>query len=173
MKGSFEGDFRLANEEAESLMKMAFSAAFQEAICSVSNSSACSFTRPGSSQPRLATRVFNNQHAITSTFIHLNTRRPARSPNKKSLPSTHFHRTLGQCRAGLSMAGNGRGGLARVPLCAWGQSRPSLAPLTLGRSSGVGRVTVPSPLLGPVQALLAWLGLAYSVIPSPCPLLTC
>lgn len=74
-------------------MKMAFSAAFQEAICSVSNSRTRSFTRPGSSQPRLATRVFNNQHVITSTFIYLNTGRPTRLPNKKSLPSTQLQDT--------------------------------------------------------------------------------
>lgn len=74
-------------------MKMAFSAAFQEAICSVSDSSTRSSTRPASSRPRLAARVSNTQHAITSTFIYLNTGRPTRSPDKKSLPSAPSHRT--------------------------------------------------------------------------------
>lgn len=74
-------------------MKMAFSAAFQEAICSVSDSSTRSSTRPASSRPRLAARVSNTQHAITSTFIYLNTGRPTRSPDRKSLPSAPSHRT--------------------------------------------------------------------------------
>lgn len=64
-----KGNFRMADSEEQALAKMAFSTVFQEAICSVLNSSTHSLTKPASSQPPLAKCVFNKQHVIFSTFI--------------------------------------------------------------------------------------------------------
>lgn len=92
-----KGNFWIANSEEYSLMRMAFSTVFQEAICSVLNSSAHSLTKSVSSQPHLATCVFNKQHVITSTFIYLHMGRPTHSPNKKSLPPLWFQRRRERC----------------------------------------------------------------------------
>lgn len=96
-KAFSEGDFWIANSEEYSLMKMAFSTVFQEAICSVLNSSTHSLTKSVSSQPHLATCMFNKQHVITSTSIYLHMRRPTHSPNKKSLPPLWFQRRRERC----------------------------------------------------------------------------
>ena len=77
-------------------MTMAFSTVFQEAICSVLNSSTHSLTKSVSSQPHLAMCVFNKQHVITSTFIYLSMGRLTHSPNRRSLPSVQLQRRLGE-----------------------------------------------------------------------------
>lgn len=64
---------------------MAFSTVFQEAICSVLNSSTHSLTKSVSSQPHLAMCVFNKQHVITSTFIYLSMGRHTHSLTKQEV----------------------------------------------------------------------------------------
>lgn len=76
LRVSLERQFLKATSESpiprrDGLMTVAFCTVFQEAICSVLNSSTRSLTKSVSSQPHLATCVFNKQHVITSTFIYL------------------------------------------------------------------------------------------------------
>lgn len=126
---------------------MAFCAVFQEAICSVLNSSTHSLTKSVSSRPHLATCVLNKQHVITSTFIYLNTGRLTHSPHGKSLPSLQFQRRPKQCIFEAAAWSHEEGqaanawewpsGLAHVLTLSWEQSRPSLTPRVFGRSWNV------------------------------------